>query len=472
MPDNFRKPSVFISYAHLDEPEKPVGDEIQWLSFVMRFLGPARKHGVFSMFHDRLMSGGVRWSDEIEEALQACDVFILLVSVNSMASDFVDKEIDFILQRQAKGEAVLVYPLLLTPTSKVGLDKIKEFNIRPRGAKPLFSYSPYDRERHMNEAADEIAEAAAQIVARKAAPIPRPAAKPDFVDISSLPETAYEELVGRGGELQRLDEAWDDRRINILSLVAEGGAGKSALINEWLKRIQDDNYRGAAAVLGWSFYNQGTKERAISADAFLDWALLKLGLALSEASAVAKGEAIADALMQGRALLVLDGVEPLQYGLGGQPGQLKDPGLRALLRRFAATPPGAPHGLIVLTSRLAVADIARWKDGAAPVINVEQLSREAGVALLRGNGVWGTSMELQAAARDFGGHPLALGLLASYLKETQNGDVRRRDRLRGLLADQENPGHDHAWRVMEILREGMARGTTGSRRHHAPRRLV
>ena len=67
--------------------------------------------------------------------------------------------------------------------------------------------------------------------------------------------------------------------------------------------------------------------------------------------------------MRRRALLVLDGVEPLQHGPDGQLGQLKDQGLRALLRRFAATPPGESHGLIVLTSRLAVKDIAPLAEG-------------------------------------------------------------------------------------------------------------
>ena len=57
--------------------------------------------------------------------------------------------------------------------------------------------------------------------------------------------------------------------------------------------------------------------------------------------------------------------------------------------------------------------------------------------------------ELRQASHDFGGHPLALTLLASLIKETQNGDVRRRDHIRGLLADADNPRHDHARRVME-----------------------
>src|SRR5262249_60729189 len=108
-------------------------------------------------------------------------------------------------------------------------------------------------------------------------------------------------------ELQRLDDAWADRGTNIVSLVAEGGTGKSALVNEWLKHLQADNYRGAETVLGWSFYSQGTKERATSADEFLNWAIDKLGIKLDETtSATAKGEAIAGAIMHRRVLLVLD----------------------------------------------------------------------------------------------------------------------------------------------------------------------
>jgi tetratricopeptide (TPR) repeat protein len=270
-----------------------------------------------------------------------------------------------------------------------------------------------------------------------------------YVHTTGLPETGYERLVGRDAELGRLDKAWLDAKINILSLVAEGGAGKSALVNEWIKRMQAHNYPGAELVLGWSFYSQGTTERAASAEEFLNWMLEKLGIMRATTSASAKADAIAEAMMRRRVLLLLDGVEPLQQGPGPQLGQLKDLGLRALLRRFAATPPGAKHGLIVLTSRLVVKDIARWQDGAAPVQCVEQLSNGAGAALLHDNGVVGTDKDLKAASHDFGGHPLALGLLASFLKETQTGDVRRRDHIRTYLADVDNPCHDHARRVME-----------------------
>ena len=245
MPSASTKPVIFISYSHKDEPEKPRQDEIQWLSFVRTYLQPAVKHGVFDLWVDRHMPGGADWNPDIETKLRACDIFMLLVSANAMASDYiVDKEIAIIRERQAKGEPVHFYPLLLTPTPKAGLDKVKDKNLRPRDGKPLSGYSQHDRAQHMTDAADEIAALVQEAADRKSAALPStPTAQPGYVHIAGLPETAYERLVGRDAELWRLDEAWADANTNILSLIAEGGAGKSALVNEWLKRLQADGYR-------------------------------------------------------------------------------------------------------------------------------------------------------------------------------------------------------------------------------------
>ena len=485
MSSDSTKPLIFISYAHLDEPDNPAPGEVRWLSFVMDFLRPGEKGRRYTVWIDRLMPVGADWNPDIEAKIRACDIFVLLVSTHSTGSDYIlDKEVPIVRERQRNGDGVHFCPLLVDWTPDPGLEQVNDKNLRPRDRKPFSSLSPSERSRQMAEVADDIADFAKAIEERKAAAAEQsqpvsaqpqglgsllgpaitnfivggieriaPAAKGSGtapkVDITGLPETGYERLVGRDAELSRLDDAWSDDKTNILSLIAEGGAGKSALVNEWLTRLQADGYRGAERVLGWSFYSQGSKERATAADEFLNWALAKLDVKIDTTSASAKGEAIAEALTRRRVLLVLDGVEPLQHGPGPQAGQLKDQGLRAFLRRFAAAPPRADHSLIVLTSRVAVADIKRFKDGAAPVVDVERLSDEAGAELLRDNDVWGIDTELKAASRDFGGHPLALTLLASLIKETQNGDVRRRDHIRGLLADADNPRHDQARRVME-----------------------
>ena len=105
------KPLIFISYAHADEPEKP---RIQWLTFVMKYLRPAVKHGEFEVWTDREMEGGADWEEKIERNLRACDIFILLVSPNSLSSNYIiDKEIRIARERKTAGDDLHVYPLVL-----------------------------------------------------------------------------------------------------------------------------------------------------------------------------------------------------------------------------------------------------------------------------------------------------------------------------------------------------------------------
>jgi tetratricopeptide (TPR) repeat protein len=446
------KPVIFISYSHKDEPDlymEPAG--FRWLSYVKSFLDPAEAHGRMELWDDRRIDGGGDWRKEIEEALEHCAVCIFLVSRHSLSSRFIlDVEMKRMLERHhAKGAHL--YPIVITSTDLGVAPWLLKLNLKPTNGTALELYETALRNKVMADLASEIRTIVERAAARPPVDTGAPLenVQPPLVHTTGLPETDYVRLVGRDAILKRLDEAWTDRAINIISLIAEGGAGKSALVNEWLIRLQADQYRSAEAVIGWSFYSQGSKERATSAEQFLDWTLEKLGIRIDTTSASAKGDAIAEAIGKRRALLILDGVEPLQHGLGRQQGELKDVGLRTLLRRFATMPPTEGHGLVVLTSRLVINDIARWRGGAAPVIDVEELSEEAGAQLLRDNGVKGTITDLKAAAQAFGGHPLALGLLASLLKETQYGDVRRRDHIRPYLADSENPRHDHARRVME-----------------------
>ena len=176
MPTEPYKPIIFISYAHPDEPERPSEGEVKWLSFVTDYLQPAVKRGAVEIWTDRLMPGGEDWDPEIERKVRQCDIFILLVSRHSTASDYIiDREIGVVRERQAKGDDVHFYPLLLTPTPRAGLELVRDKNLRPRDARPLSSYSLHDRQQHMSDAADEIAAIAAQIAAGRNAPPPSPA---------------------------------------------------------------------------------------------------------------------------------------------------------------------------------------------------------------------------------------------------------------------------------------------------------
>ena len=65
-------------------------------------------------------------------------------------------------------------------------------------------------------------------------------------------------------------------------------------------------------------------------------------------------ERLASRIACHRNLLVLDGLEPLQYPPGPQEGRLRESSLHAFLRKLAAF----NRGLCVVTTRLPVNDIA------------------------------------------------------------------------------------------------------------------
>jgi len=75
-----------------------------------------------------------------------------------------------------------------------------------------------------------------------------------LVETHRLPMTGAE-LFGRDEQLARLDAAWVDVHTHVISFVAFGDVGKSALVNHWLARMARDDYRGARRVFGWSAYS-------------------------------------------------------------------------------------------------------------------------------------------------------------------------------------------------------------------------
>ena len=273
--------------------------------------------------------------------------------------------------------------------------------------------------------------------------------KQDFfavqVSLAKLPSTSPD-LFGRQKELAMLDAAWDNRqKINIVSLVAWAGVGKTALVNKCLLQMGKDHYRGAERVYGWSFYSQGAREGGqASADQFIAAALEWFGDPdPTKGSPWDKGERLAELVKRQRTLLFLDGLEPLQYPPGEMGGRLKDPGLCCLLRSLARHNPG----LCIVTTRLPVDDLKEFVGTSVQRFHLEHLSPEAGAAYLAHLGVKGTPGERKQAVGEFDGHALALTLLGSYLAVVYGGDIRQRDKIAELTKDRKHGGH--ARRVME-----------------------
>src|SRR6202035_4627679 len=201
---------------------------------------------------------------------------------------------------------------------------------------------------------------------------------PKKISVARLPITGSD-VFGRDEDIAFLDNAWANQQVNVVTIVAWAGVGKSTLVNHWLRRVATEDYRSAQLVFGWSFYRQGSSGETSSADEFLDAALTwfedpdpRLGTAWE------KGERLSKLVAHRRTLLVLDGLEPLQNPPGPQEGRLREPSLQALLRELAAF----NTGLCVITTRMPVTDIADHDRSSALRRNLEQLTNGAGAKLL------------------------------------------------------------------------------------------
>ena len=276
---------------------------------------------------------------------------------------------------------------------------------------------------------------------------------PEKISIARLPVTGSD-LFGREEDIAFLDDAWANQDVNVVTIVAWAGVGKSTLVNHWLRGMAAEHYRSAELVFGWSFYRQGSSGGTSSADEFLDAALTWFGDPDPRiGTAWEKGERLAKLIAHRRTLLVLDGLEPLQNPPGPQEGRLRDPSLQALLRELAAF----NTGLCVITTRLPIADIADHERTSAPRRDLEQLSSDAGAKLLRALGVKGDEAELRSASDEFSGHCLALTLLGSYLTDAYNGDIRCRKEVSERLSHDVRQGV-HARKVMESYQTWFGEG--------------
>jgi tetratricopeptide (TPR) repeat protein len=418
--------TVFVSYSHKDK---------DLLGPLVAQLKALEQAGLLDVWVDTRIDAGDKWYVDIEEAMERAVVAVCLVSEHFLASDFCTKEeIPFLLKRTEQ-DGLLIIPVLLSDCPWYAHRWVEERQLVPGEGQSVRTNYPTNPAAVFSKVARRIHDKFSDPNYRP----PKPRLKwsplaPERINRTRLPETGAA-LFGRDEELKLLDAVWSDdssSRTRVLAFTAHGGVGKSTLINHWLDEMARDHFRGASCVFGWSFHSQGVREQGqASADTFVAEALRFFGdeaMAASPASAWDKGARLARLVGADRALLVLDGMEPLQSAQTYERGKLRDPALESLLRGLTKQ----SAGLCVITTRESIPDLAT-RPGFAER-DLEQISPEAGRALLRTLRVVGTDAELEALAGRFGPHALAVSLLGVYLREHPGhgiGPAQALDRLRG-----------------------------------------
>ena len=412
---------VFFSYSQKDEKLRDRLEE---------HLANLKRQGVVSGWHDRKIGAGKEWAGEISEHLESAQIILLLVSSSFLASDYChDAEMRRALERHDREEARVI-PVILRPVDWEGAE-FGKLQALPRDAKAVTTW------RSRDEAFKNIAEGIRRVVGEF--PIIRSdidddeghdrdkqlALDPRYISIGRLMVSSGI-FVNRCRELDRLDEAWEKGKVRILSIVAFGGEGKSALVNNWLRKLALARFEGAERVYAWSFYQRRTS--AIDANDFVVSALGWFGDHNPlRGNAFEQGERLAALINSQRTLLILDGLEPLQHPpKHEQEGEIKDDALRMMVANLAYM----NRGLCVITTRLPVADLASFESsGLADRLELKPLAPKVGASLLERLGVKGDKTELMLASDEFRGHCLSLNLLGTYLHNAFKGMVGLRSKL-------------------------------------------
>lgn len=406
---------AFVSHSSADD---------RYVAEVESFL---RKAGFDDVFNDvSSIEPDEKFWPKIQEGIAGCDTFYVVITSASNASEWVQREVEYARSLSKNIIPVWIEDCPLPPTF-ADRDVI-DFRPRTRAERRF--------------------------------------------DIGRILKYAPAELIGREDEARLLNDAWqktlrmEKGRARVLTFVALGGEGKTSLVAKWAAELAAQDWPGCDAAFAWSFYSQGTREQqAASSDLFLKEALTFFGddadkaFAASPAGAFEKGQRLACIVGGRRNLLILDGLEPLQYAPSSPtPGELKDQGLSALLKGLAA----ASHGLCIVTTRYSLPDLKAFWQTTAPEVELLRLSRDAGVHLLKTLGVTGTAQEFAALVEDVKGHALTLTLLGGFLKRAYRGDIRQRDRVKFEKADEKMDG-GHAFRTLAayeqwLLRDGGEEG--------------
>ncbi len=463
--------TVFLSYRRDDVGRHFAGEIEQFLTL-----------NGYDVFLDVDGVGSGKWPAQIITQVTLRAHFLVLLTKNALdrctsEDDWVRQE--FLLAVQNNRNIV--------PVVEESVDINAMRQSCPDCMKPLFDYQAHTI-RQVSRKSDLQILITRYIPPQQAPTTATPLAA--VVAVSRLTHAA-DKLIGREAELKRLDEAWQDPKQHVLIIRGIGGEGKTSLVVDWTNQLAARDYDGAS-YFDWSFYSQGASDKAnASSDSFIAAALEFFGgvegksLANSATAARDKAVKLVEYIRRRKTLLVLDGLEPLQYPPGPQAGMLRDPAMAALLKGLAQKNPG----LCVVTTREPVADLAAANGTTAPEWELECLSDTAGASLLqfllepkKPKGVHqvnSTPKERIEICQAVRGHALTLRLLGGFIHKALR-DVRRWREVDYAKADEQyktNPNdpearYGHAFKTIEAYETWLARGDAQNVRQLAVLRLL
>jgi hypothetical protein len=240
---------VFVSYSHKDET---------LLRKLEAHLSILRRERVISLWHDRKITPGREWANEIDSNLNIAHIILLLVSANFLASDYCyGIELKLALERHEAGEARVI-PIIIRPVDWQNAPFAK-LNALPRDGKAVTTWS--NRDQAFVDVARGIREAVRELTTNDRAKATRPSTVPGNSKGEDIIRIKQEQLQREFQELKKnLNEVSQELdRIRSTTVVREDSQkeeeleGQKANLEEGLKALQDveQNLRLHQKILIW-----------------------------------------------------------------------------------------------------------------------------------------------------------------------------------------------------------------------------
>ncbi|GJL67733.1 MAG: hypothetical protein NPIRA06_03680 [Nitrospirales bacterium] len=125
---------VFISYSHKDK---------RYRSQLETHLALLKREGIIKVWHDRKITAGQEWADQIDENLEQASLIILLISSDFLASDYCyDKEMSRALEKHQNGQARII-PIIIRSVDW-GTARFSKLQALPQDGKSVASWKIKD----------------------------------------------------------------------------------------------------------------------------------------------------------------------------------------------------------------------------------------------------------------------------------------------------------------------------------------
>jgi TIR domain len=123
---------VFISYSHKDEAFK---DEL------VTMLAGLQRRKIVDAWQDRRIEPGDDWYESIQDAMNECDLALLLVSPDYLASRFIQEEEQPKLSQRRQEMQLRVIPIIVRPCTWQSEPVLKDLQALPKNGKAIIRFS-------------------------------------------------------------------------------------------------------------------------------------------------------------------------------------------------------------------------------------------------------------------------------------------------------------------------------------------